>query len=166
MKKVGLKRQLHTTPNYSCKAFQLPLTSYMYVGYHVLLWSLIFFYVSLQTGSQVEGDERNKVYGVPHLFLLKATLGIDFLFCSALVGTHFQCFPYQAVTGKIYHLKQHFLLPATAWRFIKNILKKESCDLIGFSQRKWINIYGKVLKYTQLFFLWAMHFGKRSLKTE
>ena len=53
-----------------------------------------FFYVSLQTGSQVEGDERNKVYGVPHLFLLKATLGIDFLFCFALVGTHFQCFPY------------------------------------------------------------------------
>ena len=73
-----------------------------------------FFYVSLQTGSQVEGGERNKVYGVPHLFLLKATLSIDFLFCSALVGTHFQCFPYQAVTGKIYHLKQHFLLPATA----------------------------------------------------
>ena len=138
----------------------------MYVGYHALLWSLIFFYVSLQTGSQVEGGERNKVYGVPHLFLLKATLGIDFLFCSALVVTHFQCFPYQAVTGKIYHLKQHFLLPATAWRFIKNILKKESCDLIRFSQRKWINIYGKVLKYTQLFFLWAMHFGKRTLKTE
>ena len=27
-------------------------------------------------------------------------------------------------------------------------------------------VYGKVLKYTQLFFLWAMHFGKRTLKTE
>ena len=25
-----------------------------------------------------------------------------------------QCSPYQAVTGKIYRLKQHFLLPATA----------------------------------------------------
>ena len=25
-----------------------------------------------------------------------------------------QCSPYQAVTGKIYHLKQNFLLPATA----------------------------------------------------
>ena len=24
-----------------------------------------------------------------------------------------QCFPYEAVTGKIYHLKQHFLPPAT-----------------------------------------------------
>ena len=26
-----------------------------------------------------------------------------------------QCSPYQAVTGKLYCLKQHFLLPATAW---------------------------------------------------
>ena len=26
------------------------------------------------------------------------------------------------------------------------------------------NKYGKVLKYTQLFFLWATHFGKRTLK--
>ena len=25
--------------------------------------------------------------------------------------------------------------------------------------------YGKVLKYTQLFSLWAMHLGKRTLKT-
>ena len=31
-----------------------------------------------------------------------------------------QCSPYQEVSGKInYHLKQHFLLPATAWRFTK-----------------------------------------------
>ena len=29
-----------------------------------------------------------------------------------------QCSPYHAVTSKIYHLKQHFLLPATVWRFI------------------------------------------------
>ena len=29
-----------------------------------------------------------------------------------------QCSPYHAVIGKIYHLKQHFLPPATAWRFI------------------------------------------------
>ena len=28
-----------------------------------------------------------------------------------------QCSPYQAVTGKIYRLKQHFLPPATVWRF-------------------------------------------------
>ena len=70
-------------------------------------------------------------------FLLKATLGslrlIDFLFCPVLLGTHFQCFPYEAVTGIIYHLKQHFLPPATALRFT-NI--KKNCDRIGFSQRK------------------------------
>ena len=29
-----------------------------------------------------------------------------------------QCSPYHAVTSKIYHLKQPFLLPATVWRFI------------------------------------------------
>ena len=28
--------------------------------------------------------------------------------------SHFKCSPYQAVTGKIYRLKQHFLPPATA----------------------------------------------------
>ena len=46
-----------------------------------------------------------------------------------------QCPPYQAVTGKIYRLKQHFLLPATAWRFVKIrqvVLKKyASCDLLS-----------------------------------
>ena len=30
-----------------------------------------------------------------------------------------QCSPYQAVTSKIYHLKQHFLLLATSWKFAK-----------------------------------------------
>ena len=30
-----------------------------------------------------------------------------------------ECSLYQAVTGKIYHLKQHFLLPASAWRFTR-----------------------------------------------
>ena len=30
-----------------------------------------------------------------------------------LISTYYtQCFPYQAVTGKIYSLKQHFLPPA------------------------------------------------------
>ena len=41
----------------------------------------------------------------------------------------FQCSPYQTVTSKIYRLKQHFLPPATTWRFTKitkkQILKKE-----------------------------------------
>ena len=30
-----------------------------------------------------------------------------------------QCSPYQAVTGKLYCLKQHFLLPVTAWSVTK-----------------------------------------------
>ena len=30
-----------------------------------------------------------------------------------------QCSPYQAVTGKIYRLKQHFLPPATSWSVTK-----------------------------------------------
>ena len=47
-----------------------------------------------------------------------------------------QCSPYQAVTGKIYHLK---LIPLTAYRFTKiyeEVLKnmQVSCDLIRFSQ--------------------------------
>ena len=32
---------------------------------------------------------------------------------NGLLPSSFQCSPYQAVTSKIYHLKQHFLLPAT-----------------------------------------------------
>jgi len=32
-----------------------------------------------------------------------------------------QCSPYQAVTGKIYCLKQQFLPPATSWWFTKTI---------------------------------------------
>ena len=37
-----------------------------------------------------------------------------------------QCSPYQAVTGKIYRLKQHFLPPATSWSLtkIKEIVSK------------------------------------------
>ena len=30
---------------------------------------------------------------------------------------------------------------------------------------KEMNEYGKVIKCTQLFFLWAMHFGKRTFET-
>ena len=35
-----------------------------------------------------------------------------------------QCFPYQAATGKIYCLKQHFLPPAKARRFTKINIKQ------------------------------------------
>ena len=42
---------------------------------------------------------------------------------QSVLAPHFvvitQCSPYQEVTAKSYHLKQHFLPPATAWRFTK-----------------------------------------------
>ena len=41
-------------------------------------------------------------------------LGLDERKGRRVVEQDFQCSPYQAVTGKIYRLKQHFLLPATA----------------------------------------------------
>ena len=37
-----------------------------------------------------------------------------FIFRSVNNGNEIQCSPYQAETSKIYCLKQHFLLPATA----------------------------------------------------
>ena len=37
-----------------------------------------------------------------------------FIFRSVNNSNEIQCSPYQVETGKIYHLKQHFLLPATA----------------------------------------------------
>ena len=43
-----------------------------------------------------------------------------------------QCSPYQAITGKIYRLKQHFLPPAMALRFtkIKEVLLKNTLVVI------------------------------------
>ena len=37
-----------------------------------------------------------------------------FIFRSVNSSNEIQCSPYQVETGKIYSLKQHFLLPATA----------------------------------------------------
>ena len=69
----------------------------------------------------------------------------------------------------IYHLKQLFLMPATVWRFtkIKEVLLKNTQVVIWsrftHATRKWKNIkYGKVLKYTPFFFIWAMQFGKNT----
>ena len=60
-----------------------------------------------------------------------------------------QCSPYQAIAGKIYRLKQHFLLPAMAWRFtkIKEVLLKNTQVGIWSNSHmpqgnEWI--YGKV----------------------
>ena len=54
-----------------------------------------------------------------------------------------QCSPYQAVTSKIYCLKQNFLLPTTTRRFTKineSRFKKRKLwsSLILTAQRKWI----------------------------
>ena len=53
----------------------------------------------------------------------------------------YQYSPYQAVTGKIYHLKQHFLPPASC---------DTSCDLIW--SRKWINTWKCTKVYTVFLF--------------
>ena len=69
-----------------------------------------------------------------------------------------QCSPYQVVTGKIYCPKQHFLPPATVWRFtkIKEVLLKNTQVVIqSDSHMPQENESRKVLNYTQLFFLWA-----------
>ena len=69
----------------------------------------------------------------------------------------FQCSPYQVVTVKIFCLKQHFLWPATtAWRFtkIKQVALKNTQVVIWSNQgNEWM--YGKVLKYTQLFYFYG-----------
>ena len=45
--------------------------------------------------------------------LEKRVSSLSLLLCQS------RCSPYQALTGKIYRLKQHFLPPATAGRVIK-----------------------------------------------
>ena len=78
-------------------------------------------------------------------------------------------FSLSVVTGKIYCQKQHFLPPATVWRFtkIKEVLLKNTQVVIqSDSHMPQENECRKVLNYTQLFFLWATHFGKRTLKIE
>ena len=48
---------------------------------------------------------------------------------------HFQCSPFQAVAGKIYHLKHHLLPPKLAWNCWKwNWYEKEKIMLHLFSQ--------------------------------
>ena len=53
---------------------------------------------------------QTKAYSI--YFLTENSENFDLLE-STFGDLHGQCFPYEAVTGKIYHLKQHFLPPAT-----------------------------------------------------
>ena len=59
-----------------------------------------------------------------------------------------QCSLYQVVTGKIYPLKQHFLPPATAWRFTK--IKLWSDPIFT---RKWKNIWKSTEVYMAFVFM-------------
>ena len=73
-----------------------------------------------------------------------------------------QCSPYQAVN----FVKQHFIPPATAWRFTKTkyiVLKKMQVVIPSDQGNKWI--YGKAPKYIA-FFMGHSHFGKGTLRTE
>ena len=79
----------------------------------------------------------------------------------------FQCSPYHVVTVKIFCLKQHFLRPATAWRFtkIKQVALKNTQVVLWSNQgNEWM--YGKVLKYTQLFYFYGPCTLKRELSRQ
>ena len=70
-----------------------------------------------------------------------------------------QCSPYQAVTGKIYHLKQHFLPRAVAWRFtkIKEVLLKNTQVVIWsnyhHATRKWMTVWTYLSIHSFFFYL-------------
>ena len=87
--------------------FELPRFDTVAYGRHSLHYQGPFIW------SKVSSELRN-------LTSLKAfkkhIRGVDLL-------SHVQCSPYQAVTGKIYRLKQHFLPPAPAKKYA-------SCDPI------------------------------------
>ena len=53
------------------------------------------------------------------------------------------CSPYEVVTGKIYHLKQYLLLPATTWKFtkIKLVVLKNMQVVIRSDSHKEMNEY-------------------------
>ena len=79
----------------------------------------------------------------------------------------FQCSPYQAVTVKIFCLKQHFVRPATAWRFtkIKKVALKNTQVVIWSNQgNEWM--YGKVLLkvYTAFLFFMGHTFWKENIE--
>ena len=60
---------------------------------------------------------------------------------------HIQCSPYEAVTGKIYRLKQHLLPPAPLKGLQKlNIFLKKMCKLWSnpILTTKWLNIWKSI----------------------
>ena len=63
------------------------------------------------------------------------------------------------ITGKIYRLKQHFLLLATAWRFTKIKLWSDP-----FFTRKWMNIWKSTKVYTPAFVFMGHSFWKENIE--
>ena len=74
----------------------------------ITLFKIKIYCIWLKNGWHVENSSQESL----HKILDKCT---PHLSCT-------QCSPYQAVTGKIYCLKQNFLPPTTTWRFSKNRL--------------------------------------------
>ena len=68
------------------------------------------------SNEKLDAANRRHKYEYPlllHNFFTSRCQGLDDIYSGV------QCFPYQAVTGKIYRPKQHIILPATALRFTK-----------------------------------------------
>ena len=57
-------------------------------------------------------DNQEKVFCVVFIDIIMIIIVIYNPWLACLIPE--QCSPYQAVTSKIYHLKQHFLLVATS----------------------------------------------------
>ena len=73
---------------------------------------------------QIANTSKNTHYCCTIFFTIRCQ-GLDDIYSGV------QCFPYLAVTGKIYRWKQHFLLPATALRFtkIKEVLSTHQVEI-------------------------------------
>ena len=63
------------------------------------------------------------------------------------------------ITGKIYRLKQHFLLLATAWRFTKIKLWSDP-----FFTRKWMSMWKSTKVYTAAFVFMGHSFWKENIE--
>ena len=100
----------------------------------------------------------------------KLWTGVPLIEMSAVKGelTAMQCSPYQTVTSKATLLTWLPLLEGfhIIFKILYEVLKKyATCD--PRRSRKSMNkLCEKALYDTQLFFAWATHFGKRTLKIE
>ena len=67
---------------------------------------------------------------------------------KTIIDWYTQCSPYQAVTGKIYRLKQHFLPPTTAFLpKLNNFFKKNMQVVIRSDPHNKMNEYMEKYNY-------------------